>query len=293
MGEKTGIAWTDHTFNPWWGCVKISPACTNCYAADLDARFKGDHWGPRSSRKTFGDKHWNEPRKWQRAAQAAGVRRRVFCASMADWAEDLPELVPLRERLWSLIWDTPDLDWLLLTKRHENIARLVPWSGTDTPWRNVWLGVTVENQEYADERIPALLSVDATVHFLSMEPLLGPVDIEPWLARECPETGNDLASLNWVIAGCESTDIGRRRDTEVDWYRQIRDACAATRTAFFLKQARPALETRPPTRGFLPVIQEGAGSWTKNDGTIELPYLDGNQHAAFPAPRFATHRNLF
>lgn len=92
MGKSTGIAWCDGTFNPWWGCVKVSPACTNCYAATFDRRIGGDHWGPGSERRTFGDKHWNEPLKWNAAAEQAGTRKRVFCASMADVFEGRSDL---------------------------------------------------------------------------------------------------------------------------------------------------------------------------------------------------------
>ncbi len=161
MGLETGIAWCDHTFNPWWGCVKISPACTNCYAATFDKRVGGAHWGPGSERRLFGDKHWAEPLKWDAAAKVARRRRRVFCASMADVFEGRAELDVHRQRLWALIDATPNLDWLLLSKRWglEDVASMIPWG--DTPKPNVWLGATAENQEYADRRSAALLAVPA------------------------------------------------------------------------------------------------------------------------------------
>lgn len=186
MGKTTEIQWCDATFNPWWGCIKVSDGCKNCYANSLDKRYGGNHWGPNSERRLFGDKHWAEPLKWNKEAQTAGVRKRVFCASMADVFEDREDLEEQRDRLWATIAETPFLDWLLLTKRPENIGDMIPWSDGNpnnwwkadvSMWPNVWLGTSVENQQAADERIPHLLDVPATVRFLSCEPLLGPVDL--------------------------------------------------------------------------------------------------------------------
>ncbi len=256
MGTETGIAWCDHTFNCWWGCVKISPACTNCYAATFDKRVGGAHWGPDSERRFFGDKHWAEPLKWDAAAKRAGVRRRVFCASMADVFEGRPDLVEHRARLWNLIDATPNLDWLLLSKRWgvEDVASMIPW--TTTPRPNVWLGATAENQEYCDARAPALLAVPAVVHFLSVEPQLGAV-IPP-------------AGIDWVISGCESGP--RSRPTPTEMYRGLRDATAAIGGAFFLKQARLLADG----------ITVGKRSWVKGVDIVEQPYLDKVQHIAFP-----------
>lgn len=129
MGKDTGITWTDSTFNPWWGCEKVSPGCTNCYAATFDKRVGGDHWGAKAGRRFFGDKHWREPEKWNRDAAKSGERHRVFCASMADVFEDRDDLVQPRIRLFHLISETPNLDWLLLTKRPENIRRFYGGDG--------------------------------------------------------------------------------------------------------------------------------------------------------------------
>lgn len=279
MSENSAISWTDHTFNPWWGCVKISPACTNCYAATFDHRLGGDHWGPKSERKFFGEKHWNGPRKWNRNAEKAGIRQRVFCASMADVFEDREDLIEPRRDLFNLIAITQSLDWLLLTKRPENLARMLPWvngQGIDGvgPWGNVWIGTTVESQEYADARIAHLLSVPAVVHFLSCEPLLGPIDLSAWFGRDCPETGAPLAEPRWVIAGCESGHGAR--ETGVEWLRSLRDQCVALDAAFFLKQGMFTSAHGGP------ILLSGNGSKTKHGGVIELPYLDGIQHAAFP-----------
>jgi hypothetical protein len=127
MGKETGIAWTDATFNPWWGCQRVSPGCEHCYAEAQAKRYGHAVWGPESTtaRRFFGDKHWNEPRKWNADARAKFEVRRVFCASMADVFEDNRDLDGWRDRLWDLIEATPSLNWQLLTKRPENIARLI------------------------------------------------------------------------------------------------------------------------------------------------------------------------
>lgn len=156
LGKSTPIEWTDHTFNPWWGCTKVSPACDHCYAEAWDKRTGGDHWGPHSNRRTFGDKHWNEPLRWDRAAAEAGARRRVFCASMADVFDNAAPENAL-SRLWQLVRSTPWLDWQLLTKRPQNIRTMLPpdWG---EGYANVWLGTTTENQEEADRRVVHLSS---------------------------------------------------------------------------------------------------------------------------------------
>ena len=125
MAEKTGISWTHHTFNPWWGCTKVSPGCKNCYAETFASRYGFDVWGPGKARRTFSLAHWEEPLKWNRDAELAGERRRVFCASMADVFEAEAPAGELA-RLWALIRLTPWLDWLLLTKRAERIAESLP-----------------------------------------------------------------------------------------------------------------------------------------------------------------------
>lgn len=237
MAENSGIEWTHHTFNPWWGCVKISPACTNCYAATLGHRY-GTEWGPSARRRFFGDAHWNEPLKWNRKAEAAGERHRVFCASMADVFEALPDghpdlamMAEARERLWELIERTPWLNWLLLTKRPERVMCSVPerWRVHGFP-ENVWPGTTVEDQKRGEERIPMLMAIPAAVRFLSCEPLLGPVDVAPWLFWD------DLTAsrLDWVIAGGESGPGARPSHPE--WFRSLRDQCTAAGVPFFFKQ---------------------------------------------------------
>jgi protein gp37 len=226
MGETTGIAWTDHTFNPWQGCVRVSPGCENCYAESNDARwFPGDeHWGVGAARRFFGDKHWNDPRRWNHRAKLAGVRRRVFCASMADVFEDRPALDAQRARLWTLIDETPGLDWLLLTKRPENIERMRPKA---LPGANIWLGVTGENDKYARERADDLREIPAAVRFISYEPALAPVD---WDAVLGP------GGIDWIIIGGESGFGGKIREFQLEWAREALAACRRFGVAPFVKQ---------------------------------------------------------
>lgn len=220
MGERTAIAWTDHTFNPWWGCTKVSAECTLCYAEVFDRRYGGAHWGATAPRRFFGDKHWNEPRKWNEAARRRGGRDRVFCGSMCDVFEQGPGQDRERVRLWALIRETPHLDWLFLTKRPENIARHLPalWG---EGWPNVWLGVSVGHPDSVG-RLDVLRSVPAVVRFVSAEPL-----IAPWLAN--------LRGFSWVIAGGESGPKARPMD--VEWARGLLDLCRrGPGIAFFMKQ---------------------------------------------------------
>ena len=181
-GKSTKISWCHHTFNLAWGCSHVSPGCSRCYAEVWAKRTGHDVWGARGERRTFGAKHWAEPLAWNAAARHAGQRRRVFCASMADVFEDHPALPPERAKLWPLVEATPWLDWLLLTKRIENVAGMLPW-GDSWPG-NVWIGTSVENQEWAEKRIPVLLHLPAIVRFVSCEPLIGPVDLRKIIARD-------------------------------------------------------------------------------------------------------------
>jgi len=183
-------------------------------------------WGKTASRRFFSDAHWKEPLVWNQEGQAQRTRRRVFCASMADVFERRAELNAQRQRLWTLIEATPWLDWLLLTKRPQNIHGMVPW--VDKWPENVWLGTTVENQRYADERLPYLLHHNAVVRFLSCEPLLGPLDLTQWFRRK------GLQPIDWVIAGGESGPGAR--PMHPDWPTRLLHQCQAANVAFHFKQ---------------------------------------------------------
>ena len=294
MSEESKIEWTHYTFNPWWGCTKVSDGCKNCYAKSIDDRFKGGNWVPKGNRKFLGDKHWDAPLRWNRKADENGVRLRVFCASMADVFEEHPipevdaKLNDARYRLWKLIEATPSLDWLLLTKRPEN-HNMVPlaWQTGSRRPKNVWLGATAENQEQADLRIPHLINAPwPAVRFVSYEPALEEVDFDPPHCQYgCNERygrdaqfGSDGATLfcghcesemgfgawldplnggiDWLIAGAESGNNARPMDEK--WVRLVRDRCNSAGVPFFYKQKIVGRKK------------------------ISLPLLDGVQHVEFP-----------
>ena len=265
MGATTAISWTDHTFNPWWGCSRVSPGCQNCYAETFAKRTGHDVWGKASERRFFGAKHWIEPIRWNLDAQKAGRPVLVFCASMADVFEDRSDLTEPREQLFELIDSTPSLEWQLLTKRPENVLRLTAdhYGDCNLPW---WQGVTVEDQARADERIPLLLEIPARVRFLSCEPLLGPVRLRPeWLvpvatvcsrspaSRERPaEVSSALRGMggrlgwrgvDWIIVGGESGP--GHRPLDLDHARSLRRQAEIAGVPFFFKQ----VGGRTPTAG--------------------------------------------
>jgi protein gp37 len=220
MAEETEIAWTDSTFNPWWGCTKVAPGCDNCYAEALHNRFGGGHWGPGTTPRMMSIQNWNKPRRWQREAEASGVRRKVFCGSMCDWTDkNAPD--GQRERLWQLIRETPNLDWQLLTKRAGNIEKCLPDDWGDG-YQNVWLGVTVEDRAHGLKRMEMLKTIPAIVRFLSMEPLLesiGPIELD---------------GIDWVIVGGESGP--NARPLKSAWVNDIYNQCGEQMTPFFFKQ---------------------------------------------------------
>jgi protein gp37 len=258
VGVDTAIEWADHTFNPWTGCTRVSPGCDHCYAATMAKRNPAafGSWEPGAPRKRTSATNWEQPRRWNRAAEREGRRMRVFCASMADvFDNQVPE--EWRADLWALIDETPHLDWLLLTKRPQNIMpmmiaarRAVLRSPTVAeefvthPWPNVWFGTTVENQAEADRRIPELLAVPAAKRFLSCEPLLGPVSFrwakwDDWREPDGTKRArvnqyDGIRGIHWVIAGGESGTGAR--PMHPDWARTLRDQCAAAGVPFFFKQ---------------------------------------------------------
>lgn len=228
MGKDSAIEWTHHTFNPWWGCVKVSEACDNCYAETWAKRLGEQVWGPKTERRFFSDHHWQEPLRWNKEAQAKGMRRRVFCASMADVFENRKDLIPHRLRLLELIAQTPSLDWLLLTKRIHLVKKQLP-KGYSFP-ANVWLGTTVENQDAANTRLPYLMEFTSpSVRFLSCEPLLGEIRLGPYL-----QPGPHGTRIDWVIAGGESG--AKSRPMEPDWPDLLRKQCNAASVPFHFKQ---------------------------------------------------------
>jgi protein gp37 len=248
VGQNSHIQWTHHTFNPWVGCARVSPGCVNCYAA-LETyprvqRANGrELWGVAADRHVTADANWRKPLGWNRAAAAAGERHRVFCASMADVFEDRPDLAAPRERLWTLIETCTALDWLLLTKRPEHIARMVPPRWLEHWPAHVWPGTTVEDQRRANERLPHLTSLPSAQKFVSAEPLLERVDISRWLrsrtaARPCTD------AVTWVITGGESGTSARPCADE--WLESIVEQCRAAGRAPFVKQlgARAGLRHR-------------------------------------------------
>ncbi|MBF0134082.1 MAG: phage Gp37/Gp68 family protein [Magnetococcales bacterium] len=223
MGKDSKIDWTHHTFNPWWGCAKVSAGCANCYAEVWAARVGMKCWGVNGQRRFFGDSHWHQPMLWNRRAAHLKERQKVFCSSMADVFEARKDLDPWREKLWGLIAATPWLDWLLVTKRHSHVLEMAPWK---TEWpSNVWLGMTAEDQECAARRLPLLLKIPAKVRFISCEPLVGPLDVRPWVGS---------GGVDWIIVGGESGARARRMQSE--WVEQIQSQCQKANTAFFFKQ---------------------------------------------------------
>jgi protein gp37 len=267
MGERTAIEWCDHTFNPWIGCTEVSAACDHCYARILAERYGWAKWGAGMPRHKTSLNTWMQPRTWNRKAQKAGVRRRVFCASLADVFDvEVPDA--WRLDLMQLIHATPALDWLLLTKRPKVMAEFFQRQPMPA---NVWAGTTVESQKMADLRIPELLKVPARVRFLSVEPLLERVNLHQYLLgfaggnpadcacghdhgfTRCPNYGRVSPTchvpkcgctgfrkqaggdgLHWIIAGGESGS--KARPPHPDWFRSLRDQCAAASVPFLFKQ---------------------------------------------------------
>lgn len=271
---ETKIEWCDYVFNSWTGCTKVSPACDHCYAESWAKRSGIVKWGNHPRRRTS-ESYWKQPIKWNRIAERDGVRRRVFCCSLADVFDNQVD-PQWRIDLFRLIGITPYLDWLLLTKRPQNIANMLPsdFVLAGDPVRNVWLGTTVENQEEADRRIPHLLAVPARVHFLSCEPLLGPVHIGRSLLIACGEEPppDDKAKIDWVIAGGESGP--NARPPMIGWVRSLRNQCADAGVPFHFKQWG---EYTPDDPGADHTAMRRVGK--KAAGAL----LDGREHREFPA----------
>lgn len=311
MAENTKIEWTDHTFNPWIGCTKVGPGCDHCYAENLmDTRMGVAAWGAGNPRVRTKEANWKMPLRWNAQADAFmaqhGRRQRVFCASLADVFDNAVD-PQWRADLFELIRATPNLDWLLLTKRIGNAAAMiqaalatmdigysVPFAAW--PWPNVWIGATVVNQAEADRDIPKLLQVPAAKRFLSMEPLLGHVNLrslpmgegeidalkadtweqeidrwrdtdedwieqfEDWYSVNLSDglTGPMHSTINWVIVGGESGPGAR--PMHPDWARSLRDQCDAAGVPFLFKQWGE----------WMPTIHDG--------DTVKLVFAKGGPH---------------
>lgn len=266
MGIVTGIAWTNHTFNAWIGCAKVSPGCANCYADRQNDRYRWTSgWGPGQERHITSGSNWNEPIRWAKKARVAGLREMVFCASLAD-VFDHEAPVSARRSLWQLIRSTSDiLDWQIVTKRPHRIELVMKEDGLESDFflnNRAWLITSTENQEWFDKRVPPLLKVHAAVHGISAEPLLGAIDARKYLRpnlcpvckgfpsvpvsgehggyKSCPaclmsKNGQGYTNaLDWVIVGGE-TQIGAR-PMHPDWPRSLRDQCLEAGVPFFFKQ---------------------------------------------------------
>src|ERR1700744_1156859 len=315
MGNKTAISWTDATWSPIRGCSRVSAGCQNCYAEVIASRFSGPGQpfegfakigtatGRWTGRVELVPKNLTDPLRWR-------APRRIFLTSMSDVFHEKLTNEEIAA-LFAVMASAPRHTFQVLTKRAARMREWFDWASDLTPsvlysyaehaiqtdddrgrmlgflrlreaWPlpNVWLGVSVENQAAADERIPELLATPAAVRFLSCEPLLGQVHLHSgWTGGSYvhpdPLTGK---RIDWVIAGCES---GRHaRPCDLEWLRSLRDQCAASGVPFFCKQAEEQLSHS--TSCAVHPISVGAGSKRKNGAVIELPYLDGVQHANFP-----------
>ncbi|MGD9635936.1 MAG: DUF5131 family protein [Pirellulales bacterium] len=315
MGENTKIEWAHHTFNQWRGCTKVAPGCANCYAESLSKRNPSTLgiWGPDGTRVMAAESAWREPVKWNKAAEAAGERHRVFCASLADvfedWrgpvrshngddicvchgcgehvlfienckcgAERLPRkltLNDLRRDLFALIDATPHLDWLVLTKRPENILRMWPAVTIGSQEqaddrnergelyrRNVWLLTSIATQADADKNLPAMRRCVDLVPVLgiSAEPLIEPVDFR--LAKSI--SGESDSHFKWIIVGGESGH--HARPFNVAWARSIIKQCRDAGVPCFVKQLGSAameFSIHDLPRGMTRFVHSKGGDWNE------------------------------
>ncbi|MBX9860668.1 MAG: phage Gp37/Gp68 family protein [Sphingomonas sp.] len=230
MAENTAISWAHDTFNPWEGCTRISAACDHCYAAARAERFgHGELWAGKL-RRTSAD-NWKLPLRWNREAAHWNGPRRVFCASIADvFDNQAPQA--WRDDLWALIEATPLLTWMLLTKRPQNIARMVPPAWLINPPENVWYGATIENRATLAQRAHHLADVPAALRFWSCEPLLEDLgDVREWLERR---RVFGIGGVHLIIGGGESGP--KARPPHPDWFRSLLGQCAEMDAVFHLKQ---------------------------------------------------------
>ena len=309
MGEHSTIEWTDHTWSPWIGCTKVSPACDGCYAEHLmDTRMGRVEWGPHGERSRTSASYWRKPLAWDREAKAAGKPLSVF-PSLCDPFDNRTD--PAVRRAWfDLMRATPNLLWLLLTKRPQNAVEMSEAAG-GLPG-NAALGATCEDQKRTNTNVPALLvakqTLGAKIAFLSCEPLLGPIELTSistmWfrgaevlngLTGELAgmfgdPCGTRLPGLDWIITGGE-TDQGqhRARPTNPQWFRDIRDQCAAAGVPYLHKQngewvsvseveGPGEIHTFPDGRNVRRIGKRKAGRT-----------IDGETHDGFPTPSVSLH----
>lgn len=231
MAKDTKIEWATHTFNPWVGCTKVSPACDHCYAEGWAKRSGMVKWGVHEPRVRTSAANWKQPLRWNEEAKRTGTRPRVFCASLADVFDNaVPD--EWRADLLGLIAATPHLDWLLLTKRIGNVEKMLLHAIGDSFYpnhENIWLGITVCNQAEADRDIPKLLKIPAAKRFLSIEPMLGDIDLSEFTDN------NRVGGVDWVICGGESGSKDAR-PMQRAWVRYLFQQCCEAGIPFFFKQ---------------------------------------------------------
>lgn len=289
MAQYTSIEWADATFNPWRGCTKISDGCKNCYAEASSGRNPATfgEWGKNGRRVVASDSYWKMPHKWN-ADAAAGLchdcrndpkkrpgcnscggvgvfdkpyRLRIFCCSLADVFEDAstcpendyPDVMSARVRLFKLIEETPQLDWMLLTKRSKNILKMIPAAWHHSPPPNWWQGVSAEDQKQWDIRCGDLIKTPALTRFVSVEPLIGEIDGSEYLGMRRADLFENVKksyksifdgdadehlarALHWILIGGESRQKGNVRDCKMDWVRKLMRQCLQTGTAVQIKQ---------------------------------------------------------
>jgi len=242
MSQNTAIAWTDYSWSPWWGCTPVSPGCANCYASVIAKRFRGYEYrkgGPRQLAKD-----WDSPRKWSLLNPL--LPKRVFPSMCDPFDHEVPE--EWRVNFFDLIDGTPSLTWLLLTKRPEEAAKFLEERGGLLD--NVWLGVSVEDQQRAEERIQALIQIPAKMRFVSVEPLLEPVDLGLFGTTPKNFVSGYLSIgslIDWVIVGAESGPS--RRDCGIGPLISVVEQCVAAGVPVFCKQdcaLKPGQQGRIP-----------------------------------------------
>jgi protein gp37 len=316
MGRISKIGWTNATFNGWRGCTKVSDGCKFCYADRDSKRNPGvlGVWGPEGTRVAASEAMWRGPSAWDKAAAAEGVRLRVFSASLSDVFEEWPgpvvdakgrewtigagpglrplTLDDLRRRLFDLIRLTPNLDWLLLTKRPENVVPmlkraigrcadmaepldrwLADWVIGEPP-ANAWLGTSVEDQATADARLPVLLGIPAAIRWASLEPLLGPVDLLPWIAH---------GSLGWVVVGGESGAFEKVRPFHTGWADELIGQCREAGVPCFVKQMGSHCRSWRDPQEWAPGVRNHVGASHSEPYVVQLDAPAGSDPAEWPA----------